>query len=311
MEAGGQDGPRGFLPLRLASEAAGWFVNPHGGVSDDKLSRAVAGKVVLVTGASYGIGEASTRRLARAGATTLLVARSEERLREVTAEIEAAGGTAHPYPTDLADPEAIDALAADVLDRHGPPDAIVSNAGKSIRRSLELSYERFHDFQRTIDVNYLGPVKLLLALLPSMRERGDGHIVNVSTLGVRVPPAPFWGAYVASKSAFDVFFRTLAIEVTPDGVTTTSIYMGLVHTRMSAPTPSLRYAPGMTPDQAAGLVCKAIVDRPKVISPWWVGAAEAGFALSRRPWELASGLWSRRSGDTSAAVRSTRGGRPR
>jgi NAD(P)-dependent dehydrogenase (short-subunit alcohol dehydrogenase family) len=300
--AEGENASRGFLPLDVASQALGWFVNPRGSVGEDKLRGAVSGKVVLVTGASYGIGEAASRRLSAAGATVLLVARSTDRLDELSAEIARSGGRAHAHPTDLSDLTAVDGLAAQVLEDHGQVDVIVNNAGKSIRRSIELSYERFHDFQRTIDVNYLGPVKLLLALLPSMRERGEGHLVNVSSLGVRVPPAPRWAAYQASKAAFDVFFRTLAVEAAVDGVTTTSIYMGLVRTRMSAPTPVFRYVPGMSPKQAAELVCKAIVDKPKVISPWWVGAAEAGFALSRRPWELATGLWSRQSKDTKAAV---------
>ena len=300
----GQTQDRGFLPLLVASRALGWFVNPHAGVSDQKLREAVAGKVVLVTGASYGIGEASARRLAAAGATVLVVARSEGRLAELCAEVSRGGGTAYAYAVDLSDPERVDALAAEVLERHGHVDVIVNNAGKSIRRSLELSYDRFHDFERTIDVNYLGPVKLLLALLPSMRRRGEGHIVNVSSLGVRMPPAPRWGAYQASKAAFDVFLRTVAVEAAADGVTTTSIYMPLVRTRMSAPTPEFRYVPGLSPEEAAGLVCKAIVERPKVISPWWAGPAEAGFALTRRPWEMASGLWSRVSRDTRAAVSS-------
>jgi NAD(P)-dependent dehydrogenase (short-subunit alcohol dehydrogenase family) len=293
---------RGFLPLVGASRALGWFVNPRSRVSEPKLEKAVSGKVVLVTGASYGIGEAAARRLASAGATVLVVARSEDRLETMCADISRQGGTAHAYPADLSDPASVDALAAEVLARHGHVDVIVNNAGKSIRRSIELSYERFHDFQRTIGVNYLGPVKLLLALLPSMRERGEGHIVNVSTLGVRMPPAPRWGAYQASKAAFDIFLRTVAVEAEADGVATTSIYMPLVHTRMSAPTPLFRYVPGLTPEEAAGLVCKAIVERPRVISPWWAGPAEAGFALTRRPWELASGFWSRRTRDTKAAV---------
>ena len=266
----------------------------------------MAGKVVLVTGASYGIGEATARRLAAAGATVLAVARSEDRLKELCTEVARTGGTAYPLATDLSDPDRVDGLAATVLERHGHVDVIVNNAGKSIRRSVELSYDRFHDFERTIDVNYLGPVKLLLALLPSMRQRGEGHIVNVSTLGVRMPPAPRWGAYQASKTAFDVFLRTVAVEAAGDGVTTTSIYMPLVHTRMSAPTPEFRYVPGLSPEEAAGLVCKAIVERPHVISPWWAGAAEAGFALTRRPWEVASGFWSRLSKDTTAAVSSAR-----
>lgn len=306
MESNEGQPDRGFLPLFAASRALGRFVNPHANVSQRRLREAVSGKVVLVTGASYGIGEATARRLGGAGATVLAVARSEDRLIDICADISRRGGRGYPYPTDLSDPEAVDALARRVLERHGHVDVIVNNAGKSIRRSLELSYHRFRDFERTIDLNYLGPVKLLLALLPSMRERRAGHIVNVSTLGVRMPPAPRWGAYQASKAAFDIFLRTLAVEAAPDGVTTTSIYMPLVRTRMSAPTPEFRYVPGLKPEEAAALVCKAIVERPNVISPWWAGMAEAGFALTRRPWELASGIWSRRSRDTSAALAGAR-----
>lgn len=301
---------RGFLPLRAAAHALGWFVNPRGNPGEDKLRESVSGKVVLVTGASYGIGEATTRLLGSAGATVLLVARSEDRLRELCREIERDGGAAYAYPTDMSDLDAVERLVERVLERHGHVDVIVNNAGKSIRRSIERSYQRFHDFERTISVNYLGPVKLLLGLLPSMRARRQGHLVNVSTLGVRVPPAPRWSAYVASKAAFDVFFRTVAVEVAADGLTATSIYMGLVRTRMSAPTPSLRYVPGLSPEQAAGLVCKAIVDKPGVISSWWVGAAEAGFALTRRPWEVATGVWSRQSEDTEAAVFGTSRAQP-
>jgi NAD(P)-dependent dehydrogenase (short-subunit alcohol dehydrogenase family) len=259
--------------------------------------------VVLVTGASYGIGESLARKLAAAGATVLLVARSRDRLEQLAAEISKLGSTAYAYPTDLADPESVDALGSEVLARHGHVDVVVNNAGKSIRRSIERSYDRFHDFERTIDINYLGPVGLLLALLPAMRERGRGHIINVSTIGVRVPPAPRWAAYQASKAAFDVFLRSVALEAEADGVATTSIYMALVRTRMSAPTPVFRYVPGMRPEEAADLICKAIVDRPKTIAPWWASAAEIGSALTRRPWELAMGVYARMTGDTESAAR--------
>ena len=204
---------RGFLPLRVASQVASRFINPGGHPSEKALREAVDGKVVLVTGASYGIGKSTARKLAAAGATVLLVARSGDRLEELEQEMSKAGGTAYAYPADLSEPESVDALASEVLERHDHVDVLVNNAGKSIRRSIDLSYDRFHDFERTIWVNYLGPVKLVLALLPSMRARGEGHIVNVSTSGVRMPPAPRWSAYVASKSAFDVFIRTVALEV--------------------------------------------------------------------------------------------------
>ena len=292
---------RGFVPLRVASQVASRFINPRGHPSEKALREAVEGKVVLVTGASHGIGKSTVRKLAAGGSTVLLVARSGDRLEELEREMSKAGGIAYAYRADLSEPDSVDALASEVLERHDHVDVLVNNAGKSIRRSIDLSYDRFHDFERTTWVNYLGPVKLVLALLPSMRARGEGHIVNVSTSGVRMPPAPRWSAYVASKSAFDVFIRTVALEVASDGVTVSSVYMPLVHTRMSAPTSAFRYVPGLSADEAADLVCKAIAERPKAISPWWASAVEAGSAVTSLPWEMAMGIWNRVSEDTSSA----------
>jgi NAD(P)-dependent dehydrogenase (short-subunit alcohol dehydrogenase family) len=249
-------------------------VNPGGAPSATKLRAAVAGQTILVTGASHGIGRQTAIQLAHAGATVLLVARSADVLEQLAEQLRADGGDAHAYPADLSDAEeAVPALAARLLADHGPPDAIVSNAGKSIRRAIDRSYDRFHDFTRTADLNYLGPVRLLLALLPAMRERGSGHVVNVSTVGVLLPPTPRWSAYQASKAAFDVWLRSAAAEMHADGVTATSLYMTLVHTRMSAPTDDFKLVPGLSPDEAAGLVCHALVDRPSAIAPWWVTTA--------------------------------------
>jgi NAD(P)-dependent dehydrogenase (short-subunit alcohol dehydrogenase family) len=287
--------------LQLGTRVAGRLINPGGAPRERALHDAVAGRVVLVTGASYGIGEATARRLAAAGATVLLAARSADRLADLVAEIEAAGGRAHAYPLDLADPDNVDEFVDRILDEHGQVDVLVNNAGKSIRRSLELSYDRFHDYRRTIDVNYLGPVRLLLGLLPAMRARGQGQVINISTIGARVPPSPRWGAYQASKSAYDVFLRSAATEIAGDGVAVTSIYMALIHTRMSAPTPIYRHMPGLTPDEAAGLVARAIVDRPRTITPWWAQAVEIGAAFTRVPWEVANSLAYRATGDTKAA----------
>jgi NAD(P)-dependent dehydrogenase (short-subunit alcohol dehydrogenase family) len=270
-------------------------------VSEQALARALEGRVVLVTGASYGIGEATAERLARAGARVLLIARSGDKLEQVAARIRAAGGKAQAYAVDLAKPESVDELVAKVLAEHGAVDVLVNNAGKSIRRSIALSYDRFHDFQRTIDVNYLGPVKLLLALLPGMRARGRGHIINVSTIGTRVPPAPRWSAYQASKCAFDVFLRSAALEARADGVDVTSIYMSLVHTRMSAPTAAFRRMPGLTPEGAAELVASAIVHRPRTMAPWWLGPAELASDLARGPLDTALGLLYRFTGDSESA----------
>jgi NAD(P)-dependent dehydrogenase (short-subunit alcohol dehydrogenase family) len=249
-------------------------VNPGGAPSATELRAAVAGKTILVTGASHGIGRHTAIRLARAGATVLLVARSIDVLEELAEQLRADGAAAFAYAADLSDAEeAVPALAVSILAEHGPPDVIVNNAGKSIRRAIDRSYDRFHDFTRTADLNYLGPVRLLLALLPAMRERGSGHVVNVSTVGVLLPPTPRWSAYQASKAAFDTWLRAVAAEMHADGVTATSIYMALVHTRMSAPTDDFKLVPGLSPEEAAGLVCHAIVDRPSAITPWWVTTA--------------------------------------
>jgi NAD(P)-dependent dehydrogenase (short-subunit alcohol dehydrogenase family) len=258
-------------------------INGRARIPDHRLTEAVRDKVVLVTGSSYGIGEATAKRLARAGATVLLVARTADQLNAVADEIRTAGGKAHAYPTNLAAPAAIEQLVADVLRDHDHVDVLVSNAGKSIRRSVADSYQRFHDIERTNAVNYLGPAKLVLELLPSMRKRGSGHIVNVSTAGVRTPPMARWSAYLASKSAFDVWLRCIAQEIRHDGVTTSTIYMGLVHTRMSEPTPLLNKMPGLTPEQAADQVCTAVAERPHNITPPFVRPADALGNLFRVP----------------------------
>ncbi len=261
----------------------------------------MAGRTVLVTGASHGIGRAAALRLGASGATVLALARSGDLLTELAAEIEAGGGRAHPLQADLTDLDAVPALAQRILAEHGALDVVVNNAGKSIRRSLALSYERFHDVTRTVGINYLGPVRLLLGLLPAMRERGQGQVVNVSTIGVLVPPAPRWAAYQASKAAFDVWLRSVASELAADGVATTSIYLALVHTRMSAPTDDFDWVPGLRPEQAADLICHAIVERPRAITPWW--ATAAGMLGSVTPWlnDAVMRRYYRRTADSASA----------
>jgi NAD(P)-dependent dehydrogenase (short-subunit alcohol dehydrogenase family) len=272
------------------------LTNGRTGISDERLAAAVRGKVILVTGSSYGIGEATARRLAAAGATVLLVARTADQLQLVADDIRSRGGTAYVYPANLADPAAVEELVRTVLAEHGRVDVLVNNAGKSIRRSIADTYQRFHDIERTNAVNYLGPAKLVLELLPSMRERGSGHIVNVSTAGVRTPPMARWSAYLASKSAFDVWLRCVAQEVRGDGVTTSTVYMGLVHTRMSEPTPLLNKMPGLTPEQAADQVCTAVAERPHNITPPFVRPADALGNLLRVPTDRLLEQYYRRTG---------------
>lgn len=199
--------------------------------------------------------------MGESGATVLLVARSEGGLHAVEREILASGGSASVLPTDLCDPESTQALVENVRRDHGGVDVLVSNAGRSIRRSIGLSYDRFHDFQRTVDVNYLGPVRLVLGLLPSMRERRHGHVINVSSLGVLFS-APRFSAYLGSKSAFDAFLRCVAPEVREDGVAITNIYMPLVRTPMMEPTHVWGWLPSLSPEQAAERICRAVVKRP-------------------------------------------------
>ena len=280
--------------MNVATKAIDLLANPARVSNPDKLCSAISGKTVLVTGASYGVGEATARKVAAAGATVLVVARSADRLHELAASINSGGGKAVAYPTDLTDEAAVSELTNKIGEDHGALDIVVSNAGKSLRRSLHDQYDRPHDFQRTIAINYLGPIQLLLGVLPAMRECGRGHIVNVSSVGVRVPPGPQWGVYQASKGAFDRWLRSVAPELHADGVDVTSVYFALVRTRMIEPTPILRKLPGLDPDEAADVIAKAIIQRPRTIAPPWVGPVELASVLLAGPADRAARIWYRR-----------------
>jgi short-subunit dehydrogenase len=232
---------------------------------DRSLAGAVRGKVVLITGASSGIGKATAVKVADAGATVLLVARSIEKLEETKEEIVSAGGVAHIHRCDLADIEDIERMAEEVLAYHGHVDILVNNAGRSIRRSVALSYDRFHDYERTIQLNYLGALRLILSLLPAMQARKSGHIINISSIGVQTNP-PRFSAYVASKSALDAFSRVIASEVKGDRIHLTTINMPLVRTPMIAPTRMYDMFPAITPEEAAEMIAKAMVNRPKKVA---------------------------------------------
>ncbi len=242
------------------------------------LDDAVEGRVVMITGASSGIGNAAAAKIGAAGGTVLLVARTEEKLRDTANQIGRRGGTAYPYPCNLTDPDDIDRMAAEVLERHGQVDVLVNNAGKSIRRSISQSYDRFHDFQRTMNLNYFGPVKLLLDLLPVMREHGSGHVVNISTIGIQTN-VPRYAAYVASKAALDAFSRSVAAEVLDDGVHFTTVYMPLVRTPMIAPSKVYDRFPTLSPEEAADLITEAIRKRPKRIATPVGNLSQLNYAL--------------------------------
>jgi len=228
------------------------------------LSRGVCDKRVLITGASSGIGEAVARAVAHSGGIPLLVARNEDKLRAVCAHIEAEGGRASFFVCDLNDPLQVDALIAKL--RAEPPiEVLVNNAGRSIRRSLAHAYDRIHDYERTMQLNFFGALRLTLGVLPDMRARRNGHIINISSAGVLLD-TPRFSAYIASKAAFDAFSRVAAGEALSDNVHFTTIYMPLVRTPMIAPTKGYESAPALTPDQAAAWVIEAIFKRPKRMS---------------------------------------------
>jgi NAD(P)-dependent dehydrogenase (short-subunit alcohol dehydrogenase family)/thioester reductase-like protein len=242
------------------------------------LAGAIRGKKVLVTGASSGIGLEAALTLGEAGGEVLLVARTREKLEEAARRIGELGGKAHVHPADLSDPDDVERMAAEVLEEHGRVDILVNNAGKSIRRSVHYQYDRFHDFERTMRINYFGAVKLILALAPGMRERRSGHIINISSYSVQMN-TPRFAAYVASKGALDAFSRVFAAEAAGDGVHVTTIYMPLVRTPMIAPTSIYRSFPALEPEEAAQLIADAIIDRPKRVSTRFGTFSQVAYSL--------------------------------
>ncbi|MBJ8345239.1 SDR family NAD(P)-dependent oxidoreductase [Antrihabitans sp. YC2-6] len=231
-------------------------------ISEEALP--LEGRRVVITGGSSGIGAAAALAVAQAGGTPILVARSLDKLEEVKAGIEAAGGTAFVYTCDVTDAESVTELVATLVKDHESIDMLVNNAGRSIRRSLSLSHDRFHDFERTMALNYFGAVRLIMELLPHMKEHGFGHIVNISSIGVQTN-TPRFAAYVASKSALDAFSRVAASEVHGDGITFTTVHMPLVRTPMIAPTSMYDAFPVLSPEEAADMVVRALIKRPKEI----------------------------------------------
>jgi NAD(P)-dependent dehydrogenase (short-subunit alcohol dehydrogenase family) len=249
----------------LIKEVDGLFNQMIGRSSLAALRRKVKGKVVVVTGATSGIGKECALRLARADATVLLVARTVEKLDETIAEIAEKGGTAHAYSCDVSSAKDCERLVSDVLAEHGRVDVLINNAGRSIRRSVRYSYDRFHDFERTMELNYYGALRLILGFLPSMEEQESGQIINISSIGVLTSP-PRFSAYVASKAALDAFSLCAAPEFAAENITFTTIHMPLVRTPMIAPTTLYKAFPTLSPEQARDLVMKAIIARPKRLS---------------------------------------------
>ena len=252
---------------------------------DRSLATAIKDKRVMITGASSGIGLETALRIGEAGGTVFLVSRTREKLEEVARQVEEKGGTAHVFPADLSDLEDLERMAKEVIDEHGGIDVLINNAGRSIRRSVARSYDRFHDYERTMQLNYFGALKLIMTLLPGMRERKSGHIINISSIGVQTN-TPRFSAYVASKSALDAFSRCAAPECVADNVKFTTVYMPLVRTPMIAPTDMYKAFPTMSPEEAAQMLCDAMIDKPKRTASRLGTFGEVLYALSPQTMDI-------------------------
>ena len=235
----------------------------------------LAGKRILLTGASSGIGEAAAEQFARAGATVVVVARRQDLLDALAERITGAGGEALSIPCDVSDLDAVDALVADVEKRLGGIDILINNAGRSIRRPLAESLERWHDVERTMVLNYYAPLRLIRGLAPGMIERGDGHIINVSTWGVLSEASPLFAVYNASKAALSTVSRVVETEWGDKGVHSTTLYYPLVATPMIAPTKAYQGMPALTPEEAGEWMITAARTRPVRIAPRMAIAAKA------------------------------------
>ncbi len=229
------------------------------------------GKRILLTGASSGIGEAAAEKLAASGATVVVVARRKDLLDALVARIAEAGGPGSPparaHACDLSDLDAVDELVAAVEAEFGGIDILVNNAGRSIRRPLAESLERWHDVERTMVLNYYSPLRLIRGLAPGMIDRGDGHVINVSTWGVKTESPPLFGVYNASKAALSSVSRILETEWSDKGVHSTTLYYPLVKTPMIAPTRAYDGLPGLSAEEAAGWIVTAARHRPVSIAP--------------------------------------------
>jgi len=252
---------------------------------DHSLSGKVKGRTVLVTGGSSGIGKAAALKIAAAGARVLICARNEAELAATQNEISEAGGICHSYIADLSEEKSCAELVERIVDEHGGVDILINNAGRSIRRSIALSYDRFHDFERTMQLNYFGSLRLIMGFLPGMTERHRGHIINISSIGV-LTNAPRFSAYVASKAALDAFSRCAQAEFSDNGIHFTTVNMPLVKTPMIAPTKMYEAVPTLTPDEAADMIVEAIVERPVRLATRLGTFAQIFYAVAPRAYEI-------------------------
>ena len=267
---------------------------------DRSLKGTVAGKVVLVTGGSSGIGLAAAHKFAEAGATTLICGRDAVKLDEACQEAKAKGYAFIAYPVDIADMADCDRFVQLLIAEHGGVDFLINNAGRSIRRAIEGSYDRFHDFERTMQLNYFGSLRVTMGLLPGMVAQKKGHVVNISSIGV-LTNAPRFSAYVASKAALDAWTRCASSEFADQGVTFTTINMPLVRTPMIAPTQIYNNVPTLAPEEAADLIAQACISKPVRIATRLGITGELLHALLPRIAQIGMNTTFRMFPDSSAA----------
>lgn len=257
---------------------------PPTSINNKKLRNHLDGKTILITGANSGIGEQLAYLLMDQNVHLILVARREDKLLAMKREIEQKTAKVSVFSGDLRNSAEMEGLIAFIQQLPDGLDYIVSNAGISIRRSIHDSLDRYHDFTRTMAINYLAPVQLLLGTIPIL-HKNQGHIINISTVNVLLLPIPKWAAYQASKSAFDTWFRSTAPELNAMGISTTSIYLPLVKTPMILPTPAYQNLPAMSPQHVAQIICKSMYTRKRTYKPWWIIFGQWSSIMFRGIWE--------------------------
>jgi len=265
----------------------GNFLFPPVHLNEKKLRSKLQGKTILITGASFGIGEKLAYLLAGMNIHLILVARTEEKLLTMKREIEKKVAKVSVFQVDLRNSEEIKELLTFIHQLPDGLDFLVSNAGISIRRSINNSLDRYHDFTRTMAINYFAPVQLLLSLIPIL-EKNQGHVINISTINVLLIPFPYWAAYQASKTAFDTWFRSVAPELNAMGISTTTIYLPLVKTRMLLPTPGYQKLPAMSSDYVGKIICKSMYTQRQKYRPWWLILGQFTSIMFRGIWELST-----------------------
>ena len=269
---------------------------------DHTLKGQITGKVILITGGTSGIGQATAMKIAAAGTAKAVIVcgRDQEKIDDTLKLAKKLGVKVSAYPADVADEAGCKAFCAMLETKYGGVDILVNNAGRSIRRAIEASYDRFHDFTRTMDVNYFGALRITLGLIDGMVKKKKGHVINISSIGV-LTNAPRFSAYVSSKAALDAWTRCAASEFADRGVSFTTINMPLVKTPMIAPTAIYNNVPTLSPEEAADMIIRAIVYKPVNIATRLGTSMQVLHALAPRIAQIVMNTSFRMFGDSEAA----------